>query len=122
VLEEAQDHKPVLERIKFLSILGSNPDRLPGRSRNSFFGPDLPQIDTPLVRRNRLRERYNLEVIAEAENLMNRPKRELLDRWLHGRRGQSRRPRLPACNLVAQRPATPIRLPVQLLKKKICEH
>ena len=47
-------------------------DRLPGRSRNSFFGPDFLQIDTRLSRRIKLRDRYNLELISEAENLLNR--------------------------------------------------
>jgi hypothetical protein len=47
-------------------------DRLPGRARNSFGGPDYVQIDSRLSRRFRFRERYTLELIAESENLTNR--------------------------------------------------
>jgi hypothetical protein len=47
-------------------------DRLPGTSRNSYFGPDFLQIDTRLERRIKFHERYNLELIGEAENLLNR--------------------------------------------------
>jgi hypothetical protein len=47
-------------------------DRLPGRSRNSLFGPDFFQTDVRLVRRIKIRERHNLELISEAENLLNR--------------------------------------------------
>jgi hypothetical protein len=47
-------------------------DRLPGRTRNSFFGPDFLQIDTRLSRRFKFRDRYNVELISEAENLLNR--------------------------------------------------
>src|SRR5262249_20350137 len=47
-------------------------DRLAGRSRNSIFGPDFFQSDVRLVRRIKIKERYNLELISEAENLLNR--------------------------------------------------
>jgi hypothetical protein len=47
-------------------------DRLPGRARNSFRGPDFLQIDTRLARRFKIYEKFTVEALAEAENLLNR--------------------------------------------------
>jgi hypothetical protein len=47
-------------------------DRLPGRGRNSVFGPDYFQVDFRLARNITFRERYQVQLIAESENLLNR--------------------------------------------------
>ncbi|MCX6596440.1 MAG: TonB-dependent receptor [Acidobacteria bacterium] len=47
-------------------------DRLAGRARNSFRGPDFLQMDTRISRKFKLFEKYTAEAIAEAENMMNR--------------------------------------------------
>jgi hypothetical protein len=40
--------------------------------RNSITGPNMLDLDLRLARRFVYRERYNLELIAESENLANR--------------------------------------------------
>ena len=47
-------------------------DRLPGALRNSFIGPNYATADFRLTRRFHFRERFRLEFIAEAFNLLNR--------------------------------------------------
>ena len=49
-----------------------NNDRPLFRGRNDVKGPDYFQIDFRLVRRLVFRDRYSIELIAEAENLTNR--------------------------------------------------
>jgi hypothetical protein len=47
-------------------------DRLPGYVRNAFTGPDYATIDLRLTHTIRFRERYKLNLMAEAFNLLNR--------------------------------------------------
>ncbi|MBY0504884.1 MAG: TonB-dependent receptor [Bryobacteraceae bacterium] len=47
-------------------------DRMAGRGRNAFPGPDFAQMDVRLARKIRFRERHTLELIAESENFFNR--------------------------------------------------
>jgi hypothetical protein len=52
-------------------------DRLPGVLRNSFVGPDYSTVDFRLTRTIHLSERFRLEFIAEAFNLMNRDNKRM---------------------------------------------
>jgi hypothetical protein len=47
-------------------------DRLPGAPRNGLNGPDYATTDMRLARRFYLRDRFKLEVLAEAFNVLNR--------------------------------------------------
>jgi hypothetical protein len=47
-------------------------DRLPGALRNSFVGPNYATVDFRITRTFHFRERFRLEFIAEAFNLLNR--------------------------------------------------
>ncbi|HZU43586.1 MAG TPA: TonB-dependent receptor, partial [Terriglobales bacterium] len=47
-------------------------DRLPGTLRNSFVGPNYATLDFRITRSFHFRERWRLEFIAEAFNLLNR--------------------------------------------------
>lgn len=47
-------------------------DRLPGVLRNSFVGPDYATVDFRVTRIFHLSERFRMELIAEAFNLLNR--------------------------------------------------
>lgn len=47
-------------------------DRIIGRGRNAFNGPDFFQLDFRLVRRIKVREKHSLELMAESENFLNR--------------------------------------------------
>jgi len=52
-------------------------DRLPGAGRNAFFGPDYATTDLRLTRRLYAGDRFKLEFIAEAFNLLNRDNRRV---------------------------------------------
>ena len=47
-------------------------DRLPGYRRNAFTGPDYFSTDARLTRQFRVRQRYQLDLTAEAFNVLNR--------------------------------------------------
>jgi hypothetical protein len=47
-------------------------DRIVGRGRNAFKGPDFSQMDVRLARKIQIREGQRLELIAESENFLNR--------------------------------------------------
>jgi len=47
-------------------------DRIVGRGRNAFQGPNFAQMDLRLVRKIKIKERHTIELIAESENIMNR--------------------------------------------------
>ena len=50
----------------------SSNDRLPGYGRNAFLGPDYATTDLRLTRRLYVRPRYQLELVVEAFNALNR--------------------------------------------------
>lgn len=47
-------------------------DRIIGRGRNAFQGPNFAQMDVRLARKMRIKERHTIEFIAESENIFNR--------------------------------------------------
>lgn len=47
-------------------------DRIVGRGRNAFKGPNFAQMDFRLSRKFRIKERHTLELISESENFLNR--------------------------------------------------
>lgn len=47
-------------------------DRIVGRGRNAFTGPNFAQMDVRLSRKIRILEHHTLELIAESENFLNR--------------------------------------------------
>lgn len=50
----------------------SSNDRLPGQSRNAFYGPEYLTTDLRLTRRLHLGDRLTMDVLAESFNVMNR--------------------------------------------------
>lgn len=58
-----------------------HPDRLPGYRRNFFTGPNYITTDLRVARRFDLGDRFKLEMLVEAFNLMNRenPRVDLTD-------------------------------------------
>lgn len=47
-------------------------DRIIGRGRNAFQGPNFAQMDVRLARKIKLFDKHTLELIAESENFLNR--------------------------------------------------
>jgi hypothetical protein len=55
----------------------SSNDRLPGRPRNAFYGPDYLTTDLRLTRRLFVRDRITVDLLVESFNVMNRPNKRL---------------------------------------------
>ncbi|MBI2679318.1 MAG: TonB-dependent receptor [Candidatus Koribacter versatilis] len=55
----------------------SSNDRLPGVSRNSFYGPDYASADLRLTRRIFLHDRITVDALVESFNVLNHPNKRV---------------------------------------------
>jgi hypothetical protein len=67
---------------------GINNDRPPFRGRNDTPGYGLKEVNLRISRTFRFYERYSLELIREAENLLNSTNAAMHDRRMYGRSSQ----------------------------------